>query len=63
MSKSDAPFKSNTQNNILGDRSKWKFYFACQFFPKRNFRVLKILDDVKHLSIRNISSTTFEKTS
>jgi len=37
-SKSDAPFKSNSENKVLGDCSKWKFYFDCK---KRYFRVLK----------------------
>jgi len=63
LSKSDAPFKSNTQKKIFGVLSKLKFYFVCQFVPKRYFRVLQILDDVKQLNIRNFSSTTFRKTS
>jgi len=36
---------------------------VCQFVPKRYFRVLEILDDVKQLNIRNTSSTTLGKTS
>jgi len=34
-----------------------------QFVPKRYFRVPKNLDGVKQLNIRNISFTTFRKTS
>jgi len=49
------------QKKILGDFSKWKFYFACQFVTKQYFMV-KILDDVKQFDIRNFSSATFRKT-
>jgi len=28
--------------------------FVCQFVPKRYFRILKIVDDVKQLNITNI---------
>jgi len=55
--KTDAPFKSYTQNKIPGDFLKWKFYFVCQFVPKRYLRVLKI-QDVKQLNITSGKTRT-----
>jgi len=35
MLKSNDPFKTYTQNKILVEFLKWKFYILCQFVPKR----------------------------
>jgi len=61
--KSNAPFKSNTQNKIMGDFSKRKCCFVCQFVSKRYFRVLKILDDIKQLNFGHNRSNTLGKSS
>jgi len=51
-----------TKNKILVDFSKCKYYFVCQSDPKRCFRVLEILDDVKELNIRNLVLPLLDKT-
>jgi len=47
--KSDAPFKRNTQNKILGDTQNENLFCLSvyQLNPKRYLRVLKILDGAK----------------
>jgi len=47
---------ANGKNLMICSKVIRKTRFVCQFFLKRYFRILKTLDDVKQLNIRNIGS-------